>query len=103
MMHNGFAPLWWTFLAMKFVIPFVTFAIAPNRHNPPVIVFVACSIFLGTWLERYTWIAGSTEPEFYHIPMTAVTDIGITLFVIAAAVFLVRRALTKNGIVKAEV
>lgn len=102
MMHHGFAPLWWTFLAMKFIIPFVTFAIAPNRHNPPVIVFVACSILLGTWLERYTWIAGSADPEFYHIPMTSVMDIGVTAFVIAAAVFLVRRSLVKNGIVKSE-
>jgi hypothetical protein len=103
MMQQGFGPLWWTFLAMKFIIPFVTLAITPNRHNPPVIAFVACSILLGTWIERYTWIAGSADPEFYHIPMTSIMDIGVTAFVIAAAWFLVKRSLLKNGIIKAEV
>ena len=102
MMLEGFGALWWTFLAMKFIIPFCTLAITPNRHNPPVIVFVACSILLGTWLERYTWIAGSADPEHYHIPMTSIMDIGCTVLVIAAAWFLVRRSLIKSGIIKTE-
>ena len=102
MMLEGFGPLWWTFLALKFIIPFCTFAITPNRHNPVVIVFVACCILLGTWIERYTWIAGSVDPQYYHFPMTAFTDIAITVVVIAAGWFLVKRSLLKNGLIKAK-
>lgn len=102
MMLEGFGPLWWTFLAMKFVIPFVTLALAPNRHNPPVIVAVACSIVIGTWIERYTWIAGSVDSQYYHMPMTSIMDIGITLFVIGAGWFLVKRAFVQKGIIKVD-
>ena len=42
MMQNDLGPIWWTFLILKFFIPFLTFAVwTPNRHNPNVIVAVA--------------------------------------------------------------
>jgi hypothetical protein len=102
MMLNDLAPLWWTFLVLKFFVPFLTFAVwTPNRHNPSVIMFVSASILLGTWIERYTWISGSVSPEFYHIPMTSIFDIVVTIVVAAAGWFSVRAAMTKYGLVRA--
>lgn len=97
MMLEGLGPIWWTFLTLKFIIPFCTLAIAPNRHNPPVIAFVGGSIVLGTWLERYTWISGSTDSQYYHMPMTSIIDIGITVIVFAIAWFIVRQKLRSSG------
>ncbi|MDX1252754.1 MAG: hypothetical protein IDH49_10985 [Gammaproteobacteria bacterium] len=102
MMYGGFGPLWWTFLAMKFVIPFVTLAITPNRHYPPVIVMVATSIWIGTWIERYTWIAGSVEPEHYTFPMTSLFGIGVTIAIAAVAWFAVKWSLNRYGLVKSS-
>ncbi len=102
MMYNDLAPLWWAFLIMKFFIPFITFSTwTPNRHNPNVIMFVAASILLGTWIERYTWVSGSVAPEFYHIPMTSIFDIVVTLIVAAVGWISVRTVMTKYGLVRA--
>jgi hypothetical protein len=102
MMLNDLAPLWWSFLVMKFLIPFITFATwTPNRHNPNVILFVATSIILGTWIERYTWVSGSVSPEFYHIPMTSIFDVVVTLVVAAVGWLSVRTVMTKYGLVRA--
>ncbi len=101
MMHNDLAPIWWTFLALKFIVPLVTFAVwTPNRHSPNVIMAVAACIMVGTWLERYTWISGSVSPEFYHIPMTSIFDIVVTLVVAALAWLSVRTVMTKYGLVR---
>jgi hypothetical protein len=79
----------------------VTFATwTPNRHNPKVIVTVACSILIGTWIERYTWISGSVSPEYYHIPMTSIFDIVVTLVIIALGWFSVRTVMTKYGLIR---
>lgn len=101
MMEYGLSPLWWTFLALKFIIPFTTLAITPNRHNPPVIAFVGTSIVLGTWIERYTWISGSVEPEYYHIPMTSLTDILFTVGIAVVVWVFVKRAMTRQGLIRA--
>lgn len=100
MMENLYAPLWWLFLSCKFIIPFVTFVIMPNRHNPNVIVAIACLIVFGTWVERYVWISGASDPQYYHIPMTSLFDIAVTAVVIAAAYFSVRWSLTRYRLVK---
>ena len=101
MMHNDLAPLWWLFLTLKFIIPFFTLAITPNRHNPPVIVAVAFSIVIGTWIERYVWISGSVDPQYYHTPMTSLFDIVITVVVFAVSWFAVKWSLTRYGLIKA--
>ncbi len=102
MMLYGLAPVWWIFFTLKCVIPFVTFATwTPNRHSVNVISFVAICILLGTWLERYTWISGSVSPEFYHIPMTSIFDIVVTLVVFAAGWFSVKKVLNHYGLVRA--
>ncbi len=85
MMYEGLEGVWWTFLVFKFIVPFLTLILTPNRHNPPVIVTVGCFIVVGTWLERYTWIAGSVDPKYYHLPMTSGFDIVVTLLCFGAA------------------
>jgi hypothetical protein len=101
MMLNDLAPLWWIFLVLKFLVPFITFATwTPNRHNPNVIMFVAASIMLGTWIERYTWISGSVSPEYYHIPMTSIFDIVVTLVIAAVGWASVRTVMTQYGLVR---
>lgn len=101
MMYQGYGALWWTFFTVKFIVPFSTFLFTANRHNPVVITVVGCGIVLGTWLERYTWISGSVDPKFYHMPMTAVFDVVVTLAVIAAAGLAVRWSLTRYGLIRA--
>lgn len=102
MMQHDLAPLWWTFLVMKFFIPFLSFAIwTPNRHNPNVIVVIAFSIVVGTWIERYTWLSGSGEPEFYHLPMTSIFDIVVTVVIFGAAFGIIKWVLNRYGLVKA--
>jgi len=102
MMQHDLAPLWWTFLVLKFLIPFITFATwTPNRHNPKVIITVATSIVVGTWIERYTWLSGSVDPEHYHMPMTSIFDIVVTVIVFGAAFGIVKWTLNRYGLIKA--
>lgn len=102
MMQNDLAPIWWVFLVLKFMIPFVTFATwTANRHNPYVIVMVATGLLIGTWLERYTWISGSVDPKYYHIPMTSIMDIIVTVVVAAAGYVSVKWALNRYGLIRA--
>jgi len=101
MMTHDLAPLWWTFLTLKFLVPFITFAVwTPNRHNPRVIVTVATGILVGTWIERYTWITGTVEPEYFHIPMTSVVDILITLVIAITGWVSVRYVMGRYGLVR---
>ncbi|MDH5376764.1 MAG: hypothetical protein OEX00_00400 [Gammaproteobacteria bacterium] len=101
MLELDLSTVWWTFLVLKFIIPFVTFATwTPNRHNPKVIVGVASCILLGTWLERYTWISGSVDPSHYHLPMTGGFDIITTIVTLAVIAFTLRWSLLRNGLIK---
>jgi len=101
MMYEGFGALWWTYLALKFVIPFCTLALTPNRHNPPVITAVAICIVIAYWIERYTWIAGSVDPQYYHMPFTSMFDIVVTLLVFGVAWGAVRWVQLKYGLIRA--
>jgi len=100
MMYQGYGALWWTFFTLKFIVPFTTFLFTANRHNPVVIVVVASGILLGTWLERYTWISGSVDSKFYHMPMTSLFDVLVTAGVIVAAWLAVRWSLTRYGLLR---
>ncbi len=102
MMYEGFGPLWWTFLTLKFIIPFCTLVITPNRHNPVIITMVAFSIVLGTWIERYTWIAGSIDPQYYHYPMTSMFDIVVTLVVFGVSWWAVKKTLLRFNLIEKE-
>ncbi len=100
MMLEGFGPLWWTFLFLKFIFPFVTLIFTGNRHNPTIITMVAFSIALGYWIERYTWIAGSVDSQYYHYPMTSMFDFIVTLAVFGAAWWAMQKTLQRYGLVR---
>ena len=101
MMLYNLAPIWWMFLALKFIVPFVTFATyTPNRHNPIIICIISAGILLGTWLERYSWIEGSVHTDHYHIPMTSLFDIVITAVVIGTSWVAMKWSLNRYGLVK---
>ncbi|MFQ5468844.1 MAG: hypothetical protein ACE5EH_00925 [Gammaproteobacteria bacterium] len=102
MMLEGFGLLWWTFLALKFIIPFTTLAITPNRHNPVIITMVAGSILLGSWIERYTWIAGSGDSEHYIMPLSTLFGITVTIVLIAVSWIAVKKTLIKYGLLQTE-
>jgi len=101
MMYGGFGNLWWTFFAFKVVIPFTLLAIFTQfRHKPILTAFVAIFIVIGTWIERYTWIAGSTGPDNFHQPMTAPFDVLVTVFVLIASFMLLRRGIQKCAMIQ---
>jgi hypothetical protein len=93
--------LWWTIIALKFAIPFMALIFDHVRHSPGMIAAIACSICIGTWMERYTWIAGAYPAGPYtpgYMPMTRVFDVAVT-----AAVMLVGWALVRGALIRHEV
>lgn len=102
MMYQGLGPLWWTFFSLKSIIPFCTFLFTANRHNPPVILIVACGIIIGTWIERYTWISGSVDSSLYHMPMTSLFDILATIAVVVASWIAVSWALKHYRLIRSD-
>jgi len=101
MMLEGFGPLWWLFLTLKFIVPFTTLAITSNRHNPAIVGLVATSIFVGSWIERYTWIAGSVDSEYYHVPMTSMFDIVVTVAIAGVCFLAMKYTLTRFKLIEA--
>ena len=97
MMYNDLGVLFWAFLALKFVIPFCALIFTNNRHDPAIIAMIGASLVIGTWLERYTWIAGSSQVSDYHIPLSSGFDWLAMLIVFGAAFLLVRWSLRKYG------
>ncbi len=102
-MEGGdYSLLWWTFIALKFLIPFVLLVFDYVRHSPRIIAAIACGIVAGTWIERYTWISGSYPAGPYvpgYTPMTSPFDIFATLAVVLAGFVLVRASLVRNRVI----
>jgi hypothetical protein len=101
MVNGDYGVLWWTFFTMKFAIPFCLLVFTYFRHSPVSVFRIALSIIVGTWIERFTWIAGSVDPGPFgraHMPFTGVFDVVATLVVFAIALVLVRRALARNEV-----
>jgi hypothetical protein len=101
MVTGDYSVLWWTFFVMKFLTPFVFLVFTYFRHSPSSIFRLAVIIIIGTWIERFTWIAGSVPTgsfERAHYPFTSAFDIVVVAAVAAAAVLLLRRALARNGV-----
>jgi len=97
MQDGEYAPLFWGFFVLKFMIPFATLVFPFSRYSPRIIIAVAGSIILGTWIERYTWISGAYPND--HMPMTGLFDVGVTVLVFAAAALLLRRTLRRNNLI----
>ena len=103
MVNGDYSPLWWSFFAMKFVIPFCLLIFTYFRHSPVSIFRIALIIIAGTWLERFTWIAGSVNTGSFvraHFPFTNAFDVVVTLVLAAVGIFLVRRALARNEVTR---
>ncbi len=97
-MQNGYyGTLFWTFFVMKFVLPFSLLVFPFTRNNPNMILFVASSIMIGTWIERYTWISGAYSSP--HMPMTSLFDIGVTAIIFAIAFILVRMTMKRYKLI----
>lgn len=96
MQDGDYSVLWWSMVAMKFVIPFVTLCFPVTRHNPQATVAVAAIIILGTLCERYVWVAG----------VTGTGSIPVLAFVVVAALvgaigyMLVRGTMRRNQLIK---
>jgi hypothetical protein len=96
-MQNGdYSVLWWSMVAMKFVIPFVTLCFPVTRHNPQATVAVAACIITGTLFERYIWVAGVDGTG--SIPFLMAFAVGGV--VIAAGYILVSGAMRRNQLLK---
>jgi hypothetical protein len=100
-LQNGpFSTLFWLFFILKFVIPFPVLAFPQSRHSRGVIAFVAVSIIVGYWIERYTWIAGAAAGS--PLPMFSPFALATSVVVFTAAFFLVRGAMKKYGLIKSQ-
>ncbi|MGA2776403.1 MAG: hypothetical protein ABSF94_02525 [Steroidobacteraceae bacterium] len=98
-MQNGpFSTLFWLFFILKFVVPFPILVIPFSRHSRAVIAFVAVSIIVGYWIERYTWIAGAASDS----PMSMFSPFAIlaSVVIFGTGFFLVRGAMRKYGLIK---
>ncbi len=97
-MQNGdYSVLWWSMIALKFVIPFTVLAMRASRHSPPTILVVAVGIIVGTLFERYSWIAGVHDGKG---DMPVLAFIVISAAVAAIGFTLVRRSLRHSHLIK---
>jgi len=96
-MQNGdYGGLWWTMVALKFVIPFVTLCFPATRHNPKLTVAVAVGIIVGTLCERFIWIAGINGTGTIPVLWGGLVSIGV----IMVGYQLVRSAMARNQLIK---
>lgn len=96
MQDGDYTVLWWSMIALKFIIPFSALAIRATRHTPPAIVAVACCMIVGTLFERYNWIAGVHGTG--TIPVLAFLVVGAV--VAASGFMLVRGAMRRDHLIK---
>lgn len=98
MQDGDYTVLWWSMLALKFIIPFCALAIRVTRHTPQAIVAVACCMMVGTLFERYNWIAGVHEGKG-SIPVLAF--IVVAVVVAAIGYVLVRGSMRRDNLIRA--
>jgi len=97
MQDGDYSVLWWSMVAMKFVIPFVALCFPVTRHNVQATLAVAACMIIGTLFERFVWIAGINGTG--TIPVLAFILVGALTAVIGYV--LVRSALRRNQLIKA--
>ena len=96
MQDGDYSVLWWSMIALKFVIPFVTLCFPVTRHNPQATVAIAVCIIVGTLFERYTWISGVNGTGTMPV-LTAILVIPVLALV---GFFLVRGVMRHNQLIK---
>lgn len=96
MQDGDYSGLWWTMVALKFVIPFVTLCFPATRHNPKLTVAVAVGIIAGTLIERFVWIAGVNGTGTVPVMWGGLVSIGV----IMVGYQLVRSTMARNQLIK---
>ena len=96
MQDGDYSLLWWTMIALKFVIPFVSLCFPVARHNPKVTVAIAVGIIAGTLLERFVWIAGINGTGTVPVLWGALVSIGV----VVVGYQLVRSTMARNQLIK---
>ncbi len=79
--RKGGAPLsslFWWFIVLKSFLPFSLLIFSYVRHTTAMTALVGLLIFIGTALERYTWMASSYSS---HMPLTSTFDWMVALIV----------------------
>lgn len=96
-MQNGdYSVLWWSMVALKFVIPFAALCFPTIRHNAQATVTIAICIIVGTLFERFVWIGGINGTGSMPILMA----IGVMLVVLGIGYVLVRQAMRSQQLIK---
>jgi hypothetical protein len=70
--------LFWWFLFLKSFVPFLMLIFFAVRHMPALTVLPALAIVIGSFLERFTWVAPTHA--VWNLPLTSLFD----LLVVAA-------------------
>jgi hypothetical protein len=96
MQDGDYSVLWWSMIALKFVIPFASLCFPVTRHNVQATVAVACCIIVGTLFERYNWISGIYGVGTIPL-LTTVVVIGVLSTI---GYMLVRGAMRRNHLIK---
>ncbi len=103
MVNGDYSVLWWTFFTLKFLTPFLFLIFTYFRHSPVSIYRIAILIITGTWIERFTWIAGSVETgdfERAQYPFTHAFDVIVFVAIFLIGRYLVGRTLDQNEITR---
>lgn len=98
-MQNGdYTFIWWSMIALKFVIPFSSLCFPATRHNPIAINAVATCIITGTLFERYVWIGGIHGTGTY--PLLAAVLVGAVVAIIGY--FSVRSLMQRTQLIRGK-
>ena len=96
MQDGDYSVLWWSMIALKFVIPFISLCFPATRHNVQATVAVAVCIIVGTLFERYTWISGVNGTGTMPV-LTAIVVVAALAFI---GFILVRGSMRRNQLIK---
>ena len=77
--------LFWSFLFLKSFVPFLMLIFYAARHVPVLTVLPALAILIGTFLERFTWVASTHRS--WNLPLTTLFD--VTVAAIVGGLFIV--------------
>jgi hypothetical protein len=97
MQHGNYGTLWWSMVALKFVIPFISLCFPITRHNPQATVAVATCMIAGTLIERYIWVAGA---HFENQTIPVLMALAVAVVVAGIGFVLVRQAMRRNQLLK---
>lgn len=89
------AAWFWWFVILKSFIPFGLLIFAVVRHTPGLTALVGGIIFIGTGIERYTWIAGAYPAA--DMPLGSLFISAVVILVGSLIAVVLRSAFPANG------